>query len=100
MDMRRAGRFGSVIIVGLLVAAAIGAGVAYRAMVAVKPRVVRPVLDEATRADVDALRASLMRHVGILAGEIGERSLLWPESLRAAADYISGVWSSQGFSHA
>jgi len=43
--------------------------------------------------NVDALR----RHVGVLAGEIGERNVRRPQALAAAERYIAGEWSSQGY---
>jgi Zn-dependent M28 family amino/carboxypeptidase len=42
---------------------------------------------------VDALR----RHVGVLAGEIGERNIRRPGTLAAAERYITREWSDQGY---
>ena len=39
----------------------------------------------------------LERHVRRLAGEIGERHVLRPRALQAAADYIAGEWRGQGY---
>ena len=39
----------------------------------------------------------LERHVRRLAGEIGERHVLRPAALRAAADHIEGEWRRQGY---
>jgi Zn-dependent M28 family amino/carboxypeptidase len=38
----------------------------------------------------------LKEHVQILAGDIGERNVLRPRSLRRAQDYIENVWRNQG----
>ncbi len=45
----------------------------------------------------DELIARLMRHVHALAGEIGERNVWRPQSLRAAADYIRGELAALGY---
>ncbi len=71
--------------------------IAYFAMIDVKPDVTRPVLEQATREEVAALERRLMRHVAVLAGEIGERNVFRPQGLRAAAEYIRNVWTAQGF---
>ncbi len=42
---------------------------------------------------VDRLKA----HVATLAGEIGERNVLHPAALHAAADYIRQIWQAQGY---
>ncbi len=39
----------------------------------------------------------LQAHVRKLAGEIGERNVHHPQSLRAAADYLRAQWASQGY---
>ncbi len=39
----------------------------------------------------------LRRHVQTLAGEIGERNVLHPRALRAAADYVRRTWEVQGY---
>ncbi len=41
--------------------------------------------------------ANLRRHVGVLAGDIGERNVWRPEALRAAADYIRGEFAALGY---
>ena len=82
----------------VLVAVAILSAIGYRVMIDVKPEVTRPVMDPATRAEIEALRARLMRHVRVLAGEIGERNVFRPEGLKAAAEYIRAVWTAQGYS--
>ncbi len=70
----------------------------YLMMFDVKPSRARPVMNEPARQEITALRDRLMAHVRVLGGEIGERHLLEPEGLRAAAAYVRGVWSAQGFS--
>ena len=42
-------------------------------------------------------QSRLRRHVEVLAGDIGERHVWRPESLRAAAEYVRAQWSSLGF---
>lgn len=39
----------------------------------------------------------LRQHVRTLAGEIGERNVLHPRALRAAADYLRRQWEAQGY---
>ncbi len=49
---------------------------------------------------VDPLRSAperLRTHVEKLAGEIGERNVYHPQALEAAAAYIRGEWSDQGY---
>lgn len=82
----------------VLVAVAILSAIGYRVMIDVKPDVTRAVVDPAARAEIEALRARLMRHVMVLAGEIGERNVFRPEGLKAAAKYIRAVWTAQGYS--
>jgi len=41
--------------------------------------------------------ALLKAHVDKLAAEIGERNVFCPTALNAAADYIKGVWTAQGY---
>lgn len=43
------------------------------------------------------LRDELRRHVEKLGGEIGERNVVHPEKLRAAADYLEGVFANLGY---
>jgi hypothetical protein len=42
--------------------------------------------------------ARLRAHVAALAGSIGERHLLRPKALAAAADYVAEQWRAQGYS--
>jgi hypothetical protein len=41
--------------------------------------------------------ARLQAHVAMLAGNIGERHVLRPQALAAAADYIAAEWRAQGY---
>ena len=41
--------------------------------------------------------ARLRAHVAALAGTIGERHILRPRALGAAADYIEAEWRTQGY---
>jgi len=40
---------------------------------------------------------TLVAHVRILAGDIGERNIFHPAALQAAADYITETWRRQGY---
>ena len=44
-----------------------------------------------------AIEAQLRAHVEMLAGSIGERHVLRPGALAAAADYITAEWRAQGY---
>jgi len=79
----------------LLAALLIPAGVAYQLMIDVKPR--RRAAPASDAAALAVLQTALMRHVQALGGDIGERNLERPAALRAAADYIRGVWTREGF---
>ena len=81
------------VLLGLVILSAIG----YFVMIDVKPAVLRPLMGEEARADIQALERRLMEHVRVLGGSIGERNLQRPVALRAAADYIHRVWTEQGF---
>jgi hypothetical protein len=80
-----------------LVGAAILSVIGYFVMIDVKPTVLRPRMDHAARADLQALERRLMEHVRMLGGSIGERNLQQPAALRDAALYIRRVWTEQGF---
>ena len=41
--------------------------------------------------------ANLKAHVQTLAGEIGERNVFRPRSLRRAEEYIGRAWRAQGY---
>ncbi len=83
---------------GATLVALAGLGLAgYRVMIAVKPRLPRPTLGQAARAEIAALEGRLMGHVGVLGSRIGERNLHRPLALRAAAAYIREAWAYQGF---
>src|SRR3954449_13184915 len=47
--------------------------------------------------DSSGTESRLRAHVGALAGTIGERHLLRPHALAAAADYIDAIWQAQGY---
>ena len=82
----------------ILVVISILSFAAYFLMIDVKPKARRPVMDQATREEIQGLETRLMRHVSVLAIEIGERHLFRPQGLTAAADYIRTNWTAQGFS--
>jgi hypothetical protein len=56
----------------------------------------RGTLPELTSAQA-GFRDELRRHVEKLGGDIGERNVLRPAQLRAAADYIEGVFTNLGY---
>jgi len=86
-------------VLAVLVAVGLLAALGYVFMIDVKPKgIARPVLGEAARGEMEPLAARFMRHVEVLAGEIGERNLFRPHGLEAAAEYIRGVWRARGFS--
>lgn len=51
---------------------------------------------EVHSSEVDT--AGVQAHIEALAGEIGERNLRYPQALKQAEDYISGVWRRSGYS--
>jgi hypothetical protein len=71
-------------------------GLAYLTMFRLSPAGPRPALSGAMASELEALEARLMRHVQVLAGEIGERHLFRAAALDAAAGYIREVWARQG----
>ena len=81
------------VLLGLVILSVIG----YFVMIDVKPAVLRPLMGEEARADIQALERRLMEHVRVLGATIGERNLQRPVALRAAAEYIHRVWTEQGF---
>lgn len=52
---------------------------------------------DANRPNRRRLADRLRDHVGKLAGDFGERNVLRPSALHAAADYIRAQWSTQGY---
>lgn len=84
--------------VAILVAIGLLSLLGYFVMIDVKPKGNRPVMDKAARGEIEALESRLVRHVSILANEIGERNLFRPRGLSDAARYIREVWTAQGFS--
>ena len=52
---------------------------------------------EANTPDRQRLADRLRGHVAKLAGDIGERNVLRPWALHAAADYIRAQWTTQGY---
>ncbi|MFQ5828784.1 MAG: M28 family peptidase [Candidatus Methylomirabilia bacterium] len=85
-------------VVGILAAAGVISVFGYLVMFDVKPKGERPTLGVEAAREIQDLEHRLMRHVHVLGGEIGERHLLKPEGLLAAASYIRQAWSAQGLS--
>jgi hypothetical protein len=65
---------------------------AYKAMIDIRPEVVRPKLDENAYEMIADLEGRLKRHVVALAEDIGPRSLYTPDKLKATSDYIRQFW--------
>ncbi len=82
---------------GILLGLAILAVIGFLVMIDVRPKMARPAMDEAARAEVKVLEQRLAHHVRVLGGTIGERNLYRPQALQAAADYIREVWTGEGF---
>lgn len=70
---------------------------AYRAMIGIRPRVKRPVLDPHALQVIDALEPQLKAHIAALADEIGPRNVYSPHKLDAAAEYIRVFWEKAGY---
>lgn len=56
-----------------------------------------PTSDGSDRVSRPISPDELKAHVTVLAGDIGERNVWRPESLRRAADYIRSAWAAQGY---
>jgi len=69
---------------------------AYKAMVDVRPSVQRPKLTKDEGLLIDDLEQRLREHVVALADDIGPRDVSIPNNLKAAGDYIKGVWKRNG----
>ncbi len=81
------------VLVGLVLLSVAG----YLVMIDVKPKVAPPTMGGDFRGEIQALERRLMNHAQALGSTIGERNLLRPRALRAAADYIREDWTAQGF---
>jgi hypothetical protein len=70
---------------------------AYKAMVDVRPEVVRPKLDENAYEMIADLEGRLRRHVVALAEDIGPRDVSVPDKLNAASDYVRRFWEETSY---
>jgi Zn-dependent M28 family amino/carboxypeptidase len=70
---------------------------AYKAMIDIRPRVKRPVIDTHSLQVIEGLEAQLEAHITALADEIGPRNVYAPDKLNAAAEYISAFWEEAGY---
>ena len=70
---------------------------AYKAMIDIRPRVKRPVMDSNALEVIDALEPQLITHITALADEIGPRNVYAPDKLDAAAEYIRLFWEKAGY---
>jgi Zn-dependent M28 family amino/carboxypeptidase len=69
----------------------------YKAMVDIRPRVKRPVIDSHALQVINALEPQLKAHIAALADEIGPRNVYSPDKLNAAAEYIRVFWERAGY---
>jgi len=61
-------------------------------MIDIRPKVIRPRLDDNSRKMISDLEGRLKVHVSVLAQEIGPRSIFSPEKLNAASNYLRAFW--------
>lgn len=85
------------VLLAILLILVLLAVIGYRVMIDIKPRVSRPRMEDPARAEIRALERRLMDHVRHLGSTIGERNLHRAQTLRATAEYIRQVWSTQGY---
>lgn len=70
---------------------------AHKAMIDIKPDVIRPTLDRDAYQIIDDLKGRLQRHVVTLAEDIGPRSIYTADKLVATTDYIRHFWAQTGY---
>ena len=70
---------------------------AYKAMIDIRPRVKRPMMDSDGMQIIDALEPALMAHIVSFADEIGPRNVFEPVKLSAAAEHIRVFWEKAGY---
>lgn len=70
---------------------------AYRAMIDIRPEVIRPKLDENACKMIADLRGRLKRHIVAFAKDIGPRDVSAPDKLNAASDYVRQFWEEIGY---
>jgi hypothetical protein len=70
---------------------------AYKAMIDIRPRVKRPVMESEALQVIDALEPQIKAHITSLADDIGPRNVYMPEKLDAAAEYIRVFWEKAGY---
>ena len=70
---------------------------AYKAMIDIRPKANRPILDTDANQVINDLEGRLKVHVTVLADEIGPRDVFVPDKLNAAAAYIRGFWEKAGY---
>lgn len=82
---------------GLLICVAVLLVWGHKAMIDIRPDVVRPTLDRHAYQIIDDLKGRLQRHVFTLAQDIGHRSIYTPDKLEATTDYIRHFWTQTGY---
>lgn len=70
---------------------------AYKAMIDIRPKVKRPILNTKVREMIADLEGRLARHVAVLAEEIGPRNVFNPYKFKAASDYVHTFWEKTGY---
>jgi len=70
---------------------------AYKAMIDIRPKVNRPILNTDARKVINDSEELLKGHVMALADEIGPRDVFVPDKLNAAAAYIRRFWQKLGY---
>jgi hypothetical protein len=70
---------------------------AYKAMIDIRPKVNRPVLNTGAGQVINELKVRLKGHVAVLADDIGPRDVFVPDKLNAAGAYIRRFWEKAGY---
>jgi len=89
-------RFGIILLFTLLVVGLIGFSLLWFVMIRMPGTSFRGPIPPLSPEE-EATRAQLQSHIFTLAGEIGERNLLRPARLDAAADYIESIFRQMGY---
>jgi hypothetical protein len=69
----------------------------YKSMIDIRPKVIRPRLDDNSQKMISDLEARLKVHVSVLAQEIGPRSIFSPKKLNAASNYLRAFWEKMDY---
>jgi hypothetical protein len=69
----------------------------YKAMIDIRPEVSRPHMGVDSRLAIEDLEQRLKAHVESLANGIGERNILVPQTMEAAAGALRDFWEKTGY---